>query len=202
MSRVFVLQSGFVTTVADKLVRSADKDISFRDSLFVLDYRVTDTSNYYDEEVEQLFQQFRRDNSVLEKFEFREGVLRTVYRLFKSETIVPWLRLQMEQRTVGYLHKRFLRDVLENILLGKAREMENYQYYRLLLASEISRNAPHKPDDTEELLKVFIDSAHSNLISDILYSWTGTMRGVADVLGVMHVLFGPRHGPVSVASGA
>ncbi len=65
MSRVFVLQSGFVNTVADKLVRSADKDISFRDSLFVLDYSVTDTSNYYDEEVEQLFQQFRRDNSVL-----------------------------------------------------------------------------------------------------------------------------------------
>ena len=202
MTRVFVLQSGFVTTVADKLVRSADKDISFRDSLFVLDYRVTDTSNYYDEEVEQLFQQFRRDNSVVEKFEFREGILKTFYRLFKSETIVPWLRLQMEQRTVGHLHKRFLRDVLNHALTSKAREMENYQYYRLLLASEISRNAPHKADDTDEVLRVFIDGNYSNLVTDIACKWTKDVRGITDLLGVLHVLFGPRHGPVSVASGA
>lgn len=202
MSRIYVLQSGFVTTVGSQLVRTADKDVSFRDSLFVLDYRVTDTSNYYDEEVERLFQQYRKNENVAHNFDYRESVYRCFYRLFTSTTLSPWINLQLESRTVGNLHRRFLRDVLQNVLNGGRRQLANLQYYQLLLASETSRNIPHRPDDSDEILQEFTKANHSSEIPFLLATWTEEISGFVDMLDVLYVIFGPRHGPQSVSSGA
>ena len=108
MSRIFVLQSGFVTMQPHALIKSTEPDLTFRDSLYVLDYRVRDTDNYYDEEIERLFHAFRKENSLMSRFEFREQILKATYRVFSATSIVPWLKLQLMQRTVGYLHRKYL----------------------------------------------------------------------------------------------
>lgn len=199
MDRVYVLQSGFVTMAPESLVKTSEPNLTFKDSLYVLDYRVQDTDNYYDEEIETLFQSFRKNNELLRRFEFREAILRAAYRVFKSDTIVPWLRLQLSQRTVGYLHRQFLKETFQKVSGGSKRNTDCFQYYRLLSAGEMSRHMPQTQKDPQPLLEEYVRIGKSTLLSDLLLEWTPDMEGVSDLLSSLHVIFGCRHGSSSVA---
>jgi len=199
MSRIYVLQSGFVTTQPHALIKSTEPDLTFRDSLYVLDYRVKDTDNYYDEEIEKLFHSFRKDNSLMNRFEFREQIIKATYRVFSSTSIIPWLKLQLIQRTVGYLHRKYLQEALCSVLNKKPKTIENYQYYRLLHAGETSRAYPHDEHDADELLNEYIQEGSSVLISDLLSQWTKDINGFCDLLETLHTIFGRRQGIASVS---
>lgn len=194
MSRVFILQSGFVTMLGTYLNRSEEADLSFKDSLYATDYRVIDTENYYDSGVESLFHQWRHDNNVMLKFEFREAVLKLALRLFHSGTIMPWLRLQLSQRTVGYLHRKFLKEVLASVLNKEPKTLDNYQYYRLLSVSKDTAMSVMDDKDVDDLLKEYVKQNTSSNVTDLLYMWTKDVHGYADLLSTLHVIFGRRHG--------
>lgn len=199
MSKLFILQSGFVTHEASQLTKVDEIDLTFNDSLYQ-GRSAADTENYYDEGVEKLFQQWHKDNTLMNRFEFRELILENAFRVFKSKqkSIEPWIRLQMPQRTVGYLHRKFLKDSLRFILDGVPMSMDNYSYYRLLSAQNGSHHLQHGDDRSNEELQNYIAKNHSTELTYVLSNWTRDIKGFNDLLMSIHVIFGRRRGQVSV----
>lgn len=199
--RAFTLQSGFVTTVPTKLIKAGETDLSFKDSLFVPDYRIQDTEHYYDQEVQELFKLFHDNNDVILDMKFRELVLRMFYRLFPGSSFVNWVRLQVDQRSVGYMHQRFLIESLAYVIHNRTRETGLFTYYQLLQANQTSRSIPHRANSMAEELSELSTSHHSFETTDFLVKWTRDTVSIADMLVSLHVIFGRRGGFSSVAMG-
>lgn len=191
---IFVLQSGFVTLDASKLVRSESVSLSFKDQLYMDGRRPGDTENYYDEEVEKLFQLWHKDDSLIRRFEFRELILEAAIRLFagRSKNMAEWINVQLSQRTVGFLHRRFLKECLVTALDNKAKTMDNYTYYRLLRAGGNDELTQTQRDSANSDLMMFIKNADDVSLTSILSRWTNDLRGFGDLLHSMHVIFGRR----------
>lgn len=199
MSKLFLLQSGFVTPNATYLVKEDDRDLSIRDKLYLADTRIVDHTSYYDEKVEKLFNLWHQNNGIIRKFEFREEILETAFRVFqfKSSSILPWVRIQLGQRTVGYLHRKFLKETLAFAMIGAQREMENYTYYRLLSYEDDNSVFQTGKEDPDALLKDFVSDGSVNLV-DIIDNWTRTTVSIVDLLVTLHVIFGRREGRKTV----
>ena len=193
MTKLFLLQSGFVTPNTSYLIREKAREMTLRDSLYQNDSRINDSNNYYDEIVERLFQLYHKDNSLLRTFEFREEILETALRVFSfnSPSIGAWIYLQLSQRTVGFLHRRYLKETINFAGLREPRAMENYTYYRLL-NSNVDSNGfkTTMPDPTPELKEYNLNG--SALLTDFIQRWTRDVKGIADLLVSMHVIFGDR----------
>lgn len=200
MKVAHILQSGFLAWPCVELTKSPEKDVSFKASLYTPDYQVIDTENYYDKEVERLFQLWRQNDANMRSFQFREAVILTAYRCFRDKTLVPWLRLQFGHASLTYMHRKFLVETFGSIFRNVPRTLDNKQYYMLL---EPSPDAPPQTMDdrqiTENLLKIF-DYGQNNLVSNVIRSWTEDLDGFCDLLSTLHVLFGKRSGTMSVSS--
>ena len=199
MSKLFLLQSGFVTPNATFLVKEDDHDLSIRDKLYLSDTRIVDHTSYYDEKVEKLFHLWHQNNEIIRKFEFREEILETAFRVFqfKSASILPWVRIQIGQRTVGYLHRKFLKETLAYATIGKAREMENYTYYRLLSYEDDNSVFQTGKEDPDAVLKDFVSEGSVNLV-DVINNWTRSTVLFVDLLVTLRVIFGRREGRKTV----
>ena len=202
MDRFYVLQSGFVTQEATQLVRSEEADLSLKDRLYAGDRRVSDTENYYDEEVEHLFLSWQKDDALIRRFEFRERILKAAIRLFRGRNanIADWISLQMDKRTVGYLHRRFLKDVLASVLLKQPKSTDNYTYHRLLKAGGGSTNLKTGQDSANGELRDFVRKQTTADLTEILCRWTKDTRGFGDLIHTLHVIFGRRTGYAGTSS--
>lgn len=194
MTKLFLLQSGFVTPNATYLVKEDDHDLSIRDKLYLADTRILDNTSYYDENIEKLFKLYHKDNSIIKQFEFRNEVLEAAFRVFKfgSASILPWIRIQLTQRTVGFLHRKYLKETLAFAGMGAAREMENYTYYRLLKNDVNGPNFQTGKEDPDALLKDFVSDGDTVNLIDIIGYWTADTARFIDLLVTLNVIFGRR----------
>lgn len=195
MDKLFILHSGFVTddpTHLNKIEKK--KNLTLRDKIYVSDSRVVDTENYYDEEVENLYRAFSNDNSLITRFDFRQQVLEAAIRTLKvkKDSIVPWIEFQLNQRTVGYLHRKFLKEMIESISFGTPKTMENANYYRLLSANYENNGLQTRPEHLDEILRKYVDNNEDTLLSSLLTRWTTTIHGTVDLLTTLRVIFGAR----------
>lgn len=201
MTRAYVLQSGFVTTNPEKLVKSTAQDLTFKASLYVQDYRVQDTDHYYDEEVEVLFSRWWKDNSLMNRFEFREAVLKAALRVFRvngSLNFLHFIQLQMPQRSVGYLHRRFLRDIVDYVFTHTAKTLDNLTYYRLLLAdADLHPEGKDGSRINEALVQAMKQDGNAKL-DYVVTGWSTDINALSDLLATMHVIFGRRQGTAGV----
>lgn len=200
--RAFTLQSGFVTQEATKLIRSEVAPLSFKDSLYTGGLKQSDTENYYDEDVEKLFQLWHKDDGIMRRFEFREEVLQVALRLFsgRAGNITEWLSLQMKQRSVGYLHRRFLKECFSSALNNKQKSTDNYTYHRLLKAGGNDELVPTGSDNSNHELELYIQRGTNAMVTNILAQWTNDIRGFGDLLHSLHVIFGRRSDASAVSS--
>lgn len=199
MTKLFLLQSGFVTPNATYLVKEDDHDLSIRDKLYLADTRIIDHTSYYDEKVEKLFNLWHQNNELIRKFEFREEILESAFRVFKykSASIIPWVRIQLGQRTVSYLHRKYLKETLALVMVQQPREMENYTYYRLLSADDDNNVFQTGKEDPDAVLKEFVSDGSTNIV-DLINNWTRDTALFVDLLISMHVIFGRREGRKTV----
>lgn len=199
MSRLYLLQSGFVTGSAVELNRVEAADLGFKEKLYVPNYRVTDTDNYYDEGIEKLFQLFRKQpDAAIKEFDFRESILLVAQRVW-GDGFLTWVSQQLKQRSVGYLHRRFLEETVRYAFYGEARKMQGFQYYRLLNAAQPTEIASVNEIRVDQGLKELIDQSCSKTLPTLLSNWTATPRGTVDLIETLHIVYGRRHGHVSVA---
>lgn len=200
--RTFILQSGFVTQEATRLIRSEATTLSFKDSLYAGGLKQLDTENYYDEEVEKLFQAWYKDDSIMRRFEFREEVLQAAVRLFngRAGNMTEWIALQLKQRSVGYLHRRFLKECLASAINNMQKSMDNYTYHRLLKAGGNDELVSTGSDSSNRELESYIKNGTNAKVSSILTYWTNDVRGFGDLLHSLHVIFGRRVDASAVSS--
>ena len=200
MKVAHILQSGFLAWPTTDLVKIDAEDTSFKNSLYTPDYQVIDTENYYDKGVEALFSQWRKDNSLITHFEFREAVILSALRVFRDKSIVPWIRLQLSQSSLSYLHRKFLSEVFRSAIDNTAKTMENMQYYQLLRPTLSAPTTPIDERDVTGILSSILKGNTSDLVADILVRWTEDLDGVLDLLSTLHVIFGRRSGAANVAT--
>lgn len=193
MTKLFLLQSGFVTPSADFLVKEEKKELSLRDRLYLKDTRISTNDSFYDEKIEKLFKSYRQDNSRIQSFEFREDILKSAIRAFShyGATLVPWVKMQLSQRTVGYLHRQYLLELF-TAANGGQRKLDNYTYYRLL--SPIGNNDVFNTGkvDIEAELDQLTRTWSDLSLAGILTTWTKDIEGMVDLLKTLHVIFGRR----------
>lgn len=197
MLRLYRLQSGFVTSGATHLTRPDEEQVSAKSRLYVPDFRVQDSDNFYDEEVNQLFTYFHNDPDILKDMAFRENAIRMALRVFNTQTLDNWIKIQTSIRGVGYLHRRFLVETLEYLKRDQPRKMEPYNYYKLLSAEEGVRVSNVNDFSINECLKK--ELSHYK-IDEMVVSWTSSYRRFADMLESLQVIFGRRVGLSSVSN--
>jgi len=194
MSKFYVLQSGFVTKDTGRLAKTPESELSTLDVLLAVNVQTTDTDNYYDDGIESLFQQWRKDNALVQRFDFRESILKAAFRVFGTcpNSFPEWIGNQLVQAEVGYLHRKFLKETLAWALNCTPRSLEVYTYYRLLQANMPGSHSQVGRDNPDELLHEYISANNSANLYDILSDWTCDMNGVCDLLSTMHVIYGRR----------
>ena len=195
MKPTFTLHSGFVTTDSSKLLRSTIEDKGIRKMLTQPNAMGEDPDSYYDSEVTALFSQWRKDEDLLRKFEFREAILKVALRAFDEVNIGRWIELQHAYASVGYLHRRFITEMVGYVFNGTAKTMDNHQYYRLLSREPFSAKFPDTgtaPLLSERSLTALKDQDRCNYLPDFLTEWTKDTDGVADLICTLNVIFGRR----------
>lgn len=195
MKPVFILHSGFVTTDSSKLLRSTIEDKGIRKMVIQPNSMGEDPDSYYDSEVTNVFNQWRKDEDLVRNFEFRETLLKVALRAFDDQSFGRWIELQHAQCGVGYLHRRFIKEMVGRIFSEQAKTMDNYQYYRLLSREPFSTKFPDTNPASvfsTDYLDTFIKSGQGSFLPDVLTEWTKDMDGVADLICTLNVIFGRR----------
>lgn len=191
---LLMLQSGFVTPATDMLVKTPQATQTFREKLFQ-DPRIKDNDFYYDKGVETLYQRWDQDNNLMQRFEFREEVMKTAFRVFtlKTPNICEFVRLQLTQDTVGFTHRKFLKDMIDSASWGRDKSMENYTYFRLLNALANTEIVNAKKTPAEDDLRDYTKDMESGALDRLLFRWTRDMNGFCDLLCSLWVIFGQRN---------
>lgn len=194
--KLFTLQSGFVAINPTELEMTPENRSTLRDSLYASDFRIGDNVNLYDEGIERLFSQFRKDNNLITNFEFRELILKAAFRVFNTGTdsIAPWLRAQVSQRTVGYIHRKFLVETLRLIHTGEKRTMDAYTYHRLTEAEDTGNRSQPGSDRPNDVLLEYISTRNDYSLTRLITGWTDSIDGFVDLLKSLEVIFGKRTG--------
>ena len=195
MKPVFILHSGFVTTDSSKLLRSTIEDKGIRKMVIQPSSLGEDPDSYYDSEVTGIFNQWRKDEDLIRNFEFRETLLRVALRAFDDQSFGRWIELQHAQGGVGYLHRRFIKEMVGRIFSEQAKTMDNYQYYRLLSREPFSTKFPDTNVSSvlsTDYLDTFIKSGQGSFLPDVLTEWTKDTDGVVDLICTLNVIFGRR----------
>lgn len=194
-NKSFILHSGFVTTDSSKLLRSTIEDKGIRKMVIQPSTLGEDFDSYYDSEVTNLFNQWRKDEDLIRTFEFREDILRVARRAFGGNDLFEWIRLQLAQGSVGYLHRRFLTEMLGRIYSEVPKSMDNYQYYRLLSREPFSTKFPNTNAYnglSDDYMENFLKSRTNCFMPDVLVEWTRDVDGITDLICTMNVIFGRR----------
>lgn len=195
MKPVFILHSGFVTTDSSKLLRSTIEDKGIRKMVIQPSSLGEDPDSYYDSEVTGIFNQWRKDEDLIRNFEFRETLLKVALRAFDDQSFGRWIELQHAQGGVGYLHRRFIKEVVGRIFSDQAKTMDNYQYYRLLSREPFSTKFPDTNVSSvlsTDYLDTFVKSGQGSFLPDVLTEWTKDTDGVVDLICTLNVIFGRR----------
>ena len=195
MKPVFILHSGFVTTDSSKLLRSTIEDKGIRKMVIQPSSLGEDPDSYYDSEVTGIFNQWRKDEDLIRNFEFRETLLKVALRAFDDQSFGRWIELQHAQGGVGYLHRRFIKEMVGRIFSEQAKTMDNYQYYRLLSREPFSTKFPDTNVSSvlsTDYLDTFIKSGQGSFMPDVLTEWTKDTDGVVDLICTLNVIFGRR----------
>ena len=195
MKPVFILHSGFVTTDSSKLLRSTIEDKGIRKMVIQPSSLGEDPDSYYDSEVTGIFNQWRKDEDLIRNFEFRETLLKVALRAFDDQSFGRWIELQHAQGGVGYLHRRFIKEMVGRIFSDQAKTMDNYQYYRLLSREPFSTKFPDTNVSSvlsTDYLDTFVKSGQGSFLPDVLTEWTKDTDGVVDLICTLNVIFGRR----------
>jgi hypothetical protein len=194
MTKAYILQSGFVTTLVTELNKVKEPETSFRERLHATNLQMQDTAHFYEEGVEALFQRYRKNPDIFKEFEFREAVLKKAISLFEGKTVQDWVRFQLGQRTVTFLHRRFLEDTLSYILRSTARKMEPYQYFRLLRANNsipyASKDSITIDQEIQSLIELCGDL--NSTTEQLMLKWSRNYAAMSDMLASLHVIYGLR----------
>lgn len=201
MSRFPILQSGFISLVETGLKKFAIDEASLSKSILMKDHNRVVNAYFYSEEITLLFERWMSNPSAMKDIDFRERVIQSAFDAFGTTVFYQWIMLQSNQATVGDMHKVFLTETLEYLLLDTARPTRTVQWIRLIEASSKSRALII---DVNKYFPDIHDSNNSNVVlpgsmDKLLQIWLSKPDGFQDLLVTLFVIFGSRSHKTDVA---
>jgi len=195
MCELYVLQSGFVSDSKENLRLPNNYDTFYTDSVLSKGYKHDSNLLYYSETISRLFREFSSDRSIVNKFLFREEVLKTIKSLISVDNFYKWLLLQTAKAELTNLHKLFLYDTFNYLLsdsVENARTVEPVQWINLI-QRRLEEETEHVVIDN------FFDGSRGDMVkylpskvNQLIGQWCSKAGGFEDMLVTMYVIFGDR----------
>lgn len=198
-----ILQSGFIGFSDTAFNKPAPHEPSFRSAIIFKDTRNPLDKYHYSKDVKELFKLWITNFDNMKSMEFRERVLKTAFKCFGTSNFYEWLALQSKQSTVTDLHRAFILETLDFLLMENARKIHVSAWSRMLEADE--RCDAVAIDVTKYFQKesMFLDSKNVKLpvrMSEIIQLWVSKPQGFDDLLYSLHIIFGDRMAHTAITS--
>ena len=185
-----LLQSGYLTVetpLLDINKRKSFTNLNLTALLFTLPKDETNNPNFFNTEVEQLFQLWRKDQSIVKDFDFIVNLLRVAKHAFGMDSFKDWLRIQEMGNQTTRVHVDFLKDTFTFLQTGK-RDI-NIETWKNLFTH----------GDNTKIFDINIDSifygdnSHlSTRVNEVITQWISIPNGVSDLMMSLEIIFGKR----------
>lgn len=145
--------------------------------------------------INELWKEYINNVSTTKTFAFRERILLAALSAFGTNSFYDWCLLQLENKLVAPIHKKFIIDIFYFITTGK-KSIGNQTWLNLI---RIDNHKVFKTNDSNNFNKEIYD--YFLLDKDPQYQkqttlfyhiteWTQQENGFDDLLGSLMVLFG------------
>ncbi len=207
MDKYAILQSGFVTDKFDRLEKSEDAAIDFKSIILNKAYYKDESRYFYSPSVNNLFKQYNENNNIISNFDFKENIIKVTYQMLDNKPFIVWLQLQNKYALTNSLHKKFIDETLDYLLLYKDRYTSLSQWIGLLNVNVNKTDSVLLGSLTEEQqsngdilyfynnnLKERYDVTYQikQDFTNTLSSWLDRRDGYLDLLFTMYIIFGDK----------
>jgi hypothetical protein len=190
-----ILQSGFVGITVKGLKLPDIVGPSLQNAVIFKEVRSPLSKYRFSPAVHDLYKDWCGNSDLLKDFDFREKILKTAIESFGTYNFYDWLTLQSTKPTLSDLHKTYILDTLEYLMLDQPRKIDNTSWMRLLQADD-------RPNAVViDVKQYFMSKPGSLATSDvrlpskmlsILKLWVSKERGFEDLLMTLYIIFGDR----------
>jgi len=195
MNKYPILQSGFIGFNEAVLTKPLPPEPSFRAAIIFKDTRNPLNKYFYSEEVRDIFKLWMSNFDNMKSMEFRERILKVAFKCFSNGNFFEWLALQSKQPTVTDLHRAFILETLDYLILDSQRKVHVSSWSRIL---EAAQRADSVSIDVTKYFKKesnFTDASKVRLparMSDVIQLWVSKTDGFDDLLYCLYIIFGDR----------
>jgi len=199
MNKFAVLQSGFISDLSKGLVHNEFIKDPFVDLALDKDHLKSKSHYFYFKEVDDLYEEWSKNNTLIKTMEFREKIIKAAKNAFNNVSIYNWLNTQKYANTVTSTHENFISETI-GFVLGSPRSIQTSQWIRLLEVSEKAQSINLDIDkyfnrnNIQNQLKF-----SSSLLTDFIVRWVSQPNGFEDMLLSLYVIFGDRPAVTDVA---
>lgn len=196
-----ILQSGFVGVTVKGLKLPDVVGPSLRDAVIFKESRSPLSKYRFSPAVHTLYREWCANPDLLKDFDFREQILKTAVESFGTYSFYDWLLLQSAKPTLSDLHRTYILDTLDYLLLGVQRKIDNSSWVRLLEADD-------RPNavviDIKKYFQANTDAYSSDNVRlpmklhDALKLWVSKECGFEDLLLTLNIVFGDRSARTSI----
>lgn len=203
MSKYPILQSGFIGFDEAAFNKPLPTEPSFRLAIVFKDIRNPLNKFFYSEDVKDLFNAWTSDFDKMKSMEFREKILKAAFKCFGTSNFFEWLALQSKQPTITDLHRAFILETLDYLLLQSPRKISVTSWARMIEAAQ--RADTVTIDVTKYFKKDYGSSDSDNVripvrISEVIQLWTSKPDGFDDLLYSLYIIFGDRLAHTAITS--
>lgn len=194
-----VLHSGFVAASTQRLRMPQRPDASLQQLLISKMSKDPLFRYYYNEEVDQLYNKWSGNYSLIRDMDFRESVIVAAFRAFGMKSFYQWLVIQQGKPKYSAMHSRFLLETMAFIYNGTPRTVQTMQWVALLTASERTNkvmtdlSAFYPPADGRTS-----GTVGSSALVDLIPLWISRPGGIEDLLMTLNVIYGSRSSSFSI----
>lgn len=199
MNKFAILQSGFISDLSKGLVHNEFIKDPFVDLALDKDHLKSKSHYFYFKEVDDLYEEWSKNNTLIKTMEFREKIIKAAKNAFNNVSIYNWLNTQKYANTVTSTHENFISETI-GFVLGSPRSIQTSQWIRLLEVSEKAQSINLDIDkyfnrnNIQNQLKF-----SSSLLTDFIVRWVSQPNGFEDMLLSLYVIFGDRPAVTDVA---
>lgn len=190
-----VLQSGFVSFTKDELLRPPPHEDMMIRRILMKDFMISNLDQYYNGAVSDLYEEWRKEPTLMRTFEFREKILQVAFKAFACDNMHRWFTVQSKLKSLSAMHEKFITETL-NFIAGKApRTIEATQWEKFIEHPTKIYNADIDIDAWFTSNPVCTYPATVQVptnIANFLTDWVTRVNGFDDLLICLNIIFGSK----------
>lgn len=181
MKKYPILQSGFIVKSDFNLKHPDHARNLSTDFLLNKDHLKNTNHFFYNSIINDLFEEWNKDKSILRDFDFREKVLIVANNIFECKYIDEWLTLQSNYGQLTDLHIKFIEETVDYVIHDIHRTISPIQWNSLLEPnSKLSNIKKYSNKPIPETYR----------ITDFIKDWTDNDNGFEDLICTLYVIYG------------